>query len=45
MTGKQYKFVTRDVQYLMYYYIVQDLKDIKNVKICRDGMLKSMQTR
>ena len=23
----------------------QDLKNIKNVKICRDGMPKSMQTR
>ena len=26
-------------------YIEQDLKNIKNVKGCRDGMPKSMQTR
>ena len=25
--------------------IIQDLKNIKNVKGCRDGMPKSMQTR
>ena len=26
-------------------YTIQDLKNIKNVKGCRDGMPKSMQTR
>ena len=25
--------------------VLQELKNIKNVKGCRDGMLKSMQTR
>ena len=27
------------------FLIIQDLKNIKNVKRCRDGMPKSMQTR
>ena len=31
--------------YGFYLSIVQDLKNIKNIKGCRDGMPKSMQTR
>ena len=28
-----------------WFLFIQDLKNIKNVKKCRDGMPKSMQTR
>ena len=38
-----YIFTHKVVQPVRYY--VQDLKNIKNVKGCRDGMPKSKQTR
>ena len=31
--------------YISWSLYIQEIKNIKNVKICRDGMPKSMQTR
>ena len=34
-----------NMELMKLFLIVQDLKNIKNVKRCRDGMPKSMRTR